>query len=111
MGRMGISVDDLSSLGDPADMRRLAAEFSTRAEAIAVVADSLTSRVDAMTFEGPAATQLRAATRERENRARRASLRLEDASVTLRRAAGQLEDQMDEESAARRRASEWDSGR
>jgi hypothetical protein len=108
---MGISIDDLFSLGDPAGMRRLAAEFSTRAEAVAATIESLSLRVAATTFEGPAATQLRAAMRAREERGRQAVLRLEAAAATLRRAAGRVEDEIDEERAARRRAAEGDPGR
>jgi len=108
---MGISMDDLSSLGDPEGMRRLATELSTRAEAVAVTIESLSRRVAATTFEGPAATQLRSAMRAREERGRQAVLRLEAASEALRRTAGRVEDEIDEERAARRRAAERDPGR
>ena len=106
-------MDDLSSLGDPEGMRRLATELSTRAEAVAVTIESLSRRVAATTttFEGPAATQLRAAMRAREERGRQAVLRLEAASEALRRTAGRVEDEIDEERAARRRAAERDPGR
>jgi hypothetical protein len=104
-------MDDLSSFGDPAGMRRLAAEFSTRAEAVAATIKSLSVSVAATTFEGPAATQLSAAMRAREERGRQTVLRLEAAAATLRRAAGRVEDEIDEERAALRRAVERDPER
>lgn len=105
---MGIPVDDLSYLGDPAGMRTLAAELTLRAESIAEVARSLARRVDAMTFEGPAAVQLRDEMNDRRRRADRAALELQEASLALRRGAAQVEDRIDEARAAlAREAERW----
>lgn len=107
---MGMTGDDPSGLADPAGMRKLAAEVSLRAESVIEVTDSLAKGVAAMTFEGPAANQLRDGMRERDRRARIAAAQLQEAAISLRRAAGAAEDQRAEEEAALRRSGRSEDG-
>ncbi|MDP9066794.1 MAG: hypothetical protein M3N53_00410 [Actinomycetota bacterium] len=102
---MGVQVD-YSSVGDPAAMEALAAEFLLRAESIAGIAASLSRQVDAMTFEGPAARDLRDRTHARRRQAERSAARLQEAAHMLKRSAAAAREQIHELHLAQLRAQE-----
>lgn len=85
---------DYSALGDPEGMEALAAELLLRAETIGGAAQSLARRVEAMSFEGPAAAGLRQKMTDRTRRAERVALQLQERAVALRRAAGRAHDEI-----------------
>ncbi len=87
---------DYSVLGDPEGMEVLASELLLRAETIGAAAQSLARRVDAMSFEGPAAAELRQKMTERTRRAERVAVQLQERAVALRRAAGRAHDEIAE---------------
>jgi uncharacterized protein YukE len=61
----------MEAIGDPAAMRQQAASVRVAAESVAALVDRLDRQLEDMTFEGPAATRVRAAAVERHLRARR----------------------------------------
>lgn len=103
---MGMSLEDLSQLGDPDGMDALASEILRRAESIAGIARSLSAQVRDMAFEGPAAATLQANTEERRRRAERVAGELRDAANSLRGRAADARDLIHEAQLAARRAEE-----
>jgi uncharacterized protein YukE len=84
------------SLGDPAMMRSEAYALRNQAEALASLAQQLQGRVEAMTFEGPAADRFRAAMTERYQDSLRLANELQDLSDYVFRAAARVEAQIEE---------------
>ena len=105
---MGMSLEELSQLGDPDGMEALASELLLRAESIAGIASSLSSQVGQVTFEGPAAAALRANTDERRLRADRIAGELREAANALRGRAADARDRIHEAGLAARRAEDRD---
>ena len=101
---MGMSLEDLSQLGDPDGMEALASELLLGAESIAGIAANVSTQVGEMTFEGPAATALRANTEERRRRVERVARELRDAAHSLRGRAADARDRIREAELAARRA-------
>lgn len=97
---------DYSHLGDPVGMEALASELLLRAESIAGIADSLSRRVRAMTFEGPAADRLRDEMEERRRSAERVAAELQETAHMLRRSASAVRDQIHELQLAEQRMRE-----
>jgi len=100
------ALGDYSHLGDPAGMEALASELLLRAESIAGIVGSLARQADNMTFEGPAAGQLRAAMDERRRSAERVAAELQGAGHALKRSAAAVRDQIHELQVAEARARE-----
>lgn len=87
-------------------MEALASELMLRAESVAGIVSSLARRMDYMTFEGPAADQLRSAMDARRRRAERVAAELQGAAHLLRRSAATVREQIYELELAERRARE-----
>ena len=105
---MGIRLDDLASFGDPEGMESLASDLMLRAEAVAGIAQTLSRQVDEMTFEGPAASELRERTADRRRRAQRVVSDLTGLAELLKTRAAAARDEIDQTRAAQRRAEELD---
>jgi hypothetical protein len=103
---MGIPLQDLSHLGDPSGMEALASELLLRADSVAGIAQSLSRQVGQMTFEGPAADVLRDGTEERQRRAQRVAVELQEAAYMLKRNASAVREQIYEIQLAARRQQE-----
>ena len=96
-------VGDYSHLGDPAGMEALASELLLRAEAVAGIVGSLEREARVLTFEGPAAAQLRDEMLLKRRRAERAAADLQQSAHMLRRNASAIRGEIYElELAARR---------
>ncbi len=80
--------------GDVAAMREFARLVSKGAENVGYLAERLQASVQAIEYEGPAATRFRAAMKRRKHAADRVEEELRDLSHFLLREAGQLEDQI-----------------
>lgn len=105
---MGIRFEDLASFGDPDGMESLASELLLRAEALAGVAQTLSRQVEEMTFEGPAAGELRERTADRRSRAQRVVSDLNGLAELLKSRAAEARDEIDHARSAQRRARELD---
>ncbi len=97
---------DHSNLGDHAGMEALAAELLLRAESVAGIVQSLSRQIDQMTFEGPAARELRERTEDRRRRAERVAGELQGAAHMLKRSAAAVREQIYELQLAQRRTNE-----
>jgi uncharacterized protein YukE len=84
------------ALGDPAAMRSEAYALRAQAEALASLAQQLQGRIEALTFEGPAADRFRSAMTERHHEALRLAGELQDLSDYVFRAAARVEGQIAE---------------
>ena len=80
-----------SQHGDPAAMRTHAAALRQSAERLTALDDRVDRRVDALVFEGPAASRLRAAQTDRSARTRRAAQQLHDLADRVEARAAQVD--------------------
>ena len=83
-------------VGDPAGMRALAAQLRAQAEQVTQGAANVQRAVGGMSFQGPAATRLRADESAVSGRARSTASDLGDIAALLDRAAGRVEHQQAE---------------
>jgi methyl-accepting chemotaxis protein len=84
----------MDTTGDPAGMRQQAALVRTTADAVDALIARLQHDVEAMDFEGPAATRARSAWLDREHRARHVIGELREIAEQMTHEAHVVEERM-----------------
>jgi|tagenome__1003787_1003787.scaffolds.fasta_scaffold20925403_3 WXG100 family type VII secretion target len=86
-------MEDLQA--DPTAMRARATTMQRHAESLRNLGQRLDRRIEALRFEGPAATRFRAGMAERSQRARGAAHRLDEVADRIQSEAARLEQHAD----------------